>query len=137
MVHEGDETQARPFPFGLRRKDAEGEAVDHDVRLVRERSKRTRGRRPVLISGRGIVPRQARDVHGPAPSTQPGDNLPVVPVAAGLRLDIAGDDEMERAARHQLVTLTGPSNAAQATCDSCRATRTTPIPRACSPSSPL
>ena len=82
----------------------------------------------------------ARDlVHadGPAAPLEAGDDLAVVAVAAGPRVEAPRHHDVDSgAASGRVHQRTGPSYDAQATCDSCSVTRADSISPAVGPSSP-
>src|SRR5580692_3628489 len=71
--------------------------------------------------GLGKARVQGVDPHLPAQVAQTRDHAAVIDVPAGRRLQVTGNDELQQTHAHR--RLSSPSNAAQATCDSCRVTR--------------
>src|SRR3954454_4892212 len=117
----------------LRGQGTERESINQHQRSVRQRVEHSRCGFAIDVRWCRIASGQAMNLHTPPARRQTRNDLAIVAVAAGLRVDIAGNKQMKLL--HQL-RATGPSNAAHATCDSCSVTRMVAIPAASAPSAP-
>src|SRR4051794_34633247 len=119
----------------LIRQDAERQTVYDDERPVGDVREHPLSLGECCTIRCRIGAGQTHDADRPSARTQASDDLAIVSIPAGSGAEITGNHEPE-ISRHRRDVVTGPSYAAQATCDSWSVILSDAMPRACSPSSP-
>ena len=94
MMHEGNQPQPSGMRLNFVGQDTEGQAVNHDNRVVGNRGEDGRGFGARTRVGQRKGVGQFVDRYCPAAVAKTGHDAPVVPVAASQRAKVAGHNHV-------------------------------------------